>query len=106
VAREDRLREHEGIGGRPQSPTSGSSAWASVSIAGDLPNPGASRATTRTRLDRHRRGHLEERTVRGDSEPVPEDERQTVDRPGGAREKRAREKEDAVGVDLDDSTVR
>jgi hypothetical protein len=37
---------------------------------------------------------------------VPEDERQTVDRPGGAREKRAREKEDAVGVDLDDSTVR
>jgi hypothetical protein len=32
---------------------------------------------------------------------VPEDERQTVDRPGGAREK-----EDAVGVDLDDSTVR
>jgi len=36
---------------------------------------------------------------------VPEDERQTVDRPGRAREKRARE-EDAGGVDLDDSTVR
>ena len=106
VAREDRLREHEGIGGRPQSPASRSSAWASVSTAGGC----------RTRAPRGRRrgtpprpasrGHLEERTVRGDSEPVPEDERQTVDRPGGAREKRAREKEDAVGVDLDDSTVR